>query len=135
MGGVRGDGSIRVWLARRTIRGFGRVGNAIPDGGCRNAPLKDNGAAILNPIPADPTDEGANHPAANQQAPFRGYKVNINMGPRQQPHFPLGQQSCVGHIDDFELAASAQTHPRQRLVSRRRPPRAATSIAHALIQQ
>jgi hypothetical protein len=132
---VRADGSIRVWLARRDVRGLGRPGNGIPDGVCRNGPLKDDGAAVINPVAADPAHERANHPTANQQAPFRRYKVNINVGPRKQPHFTLGQQSCIGHIDDFELATGTQTHLRQRLVARRRPPATATSIALALIQQ
>jgi hypothetical protein len=132
---LRGDSLIRVWLARRGVRGRGGLGNGIPDDGRRNRSLEGKGALVLNAIRADPTDEGANHPAANQQTSFRGDKVNIDMGPWKEPHIALHQEPYVGHIDDVELATSTKAYLRYRLVAGRRASRSPTPITRALIQQ
>ena len=47
----------------------------------------------------------------------------------------LSQEACIGHVDDFELAARTKAHLRHRLVTRRRAPGSETTINRALTQQ
>jgi hypothetical protein len=85
------------------------LGNRIPNRPRLNSAFEGEGAAIANLTRGDVTDENADHPTADQQPPVGCDEMHVDMSAGQQAHLAFRHQSRVGHVDDTQLAAGAQT--------------------------